>query len=105
MLDVAAHEGWLVTAISICNLVQMIVQGRWLHDSALLTLPHVEQQGLYVFRCSSSSHTVFVVSSSRCLVVVRPGNTTSHLVLLVSKQLLLYHPTYYTYQKQHYLHN
>lgn len=50
MLDVAANEGWLVTAISICNLVQMIVQGRWLHDSSLLTLPHVEQQHLYLFR-------------------------------------------------------
>ncbi|TMS11145.1 Activating signal cointegrator 1 complex subunit 3, partial [Larimichthys crocea] len=50
MLDVAASEGWLVTAISICNLVQMIVQGRWLHDSSLQTLPHVEQQDLYLFR-------------------------------------------------------
>ncbi|MED6256415.1 activating signal cointegrator 1 complex subunit [Ataeniobius toweri] len=50
MLDVAANEGWLVTALSICNLVQMIVQGRWLHDSSLLTLPHVEQQHLYLFR-------------------------------------------------------
>ncbi|XP_067458608.1 activating signal cointegrator 1 complex subunit 3 [Thunnus thynnus] len=50
MLDVAANEGWLVTALSICNLVQMIVQGRWLHDSSLLTLPHVEQQDLYLFR-------------------------------------------------------
>ncbi|XP_017269735.1 activating signal cointegrator 1 complex subunit 3 isoform X2 [Kryptolebias marmoratus] len=50
MLDVAANEGWLVTAISICNLVQMIVQGRWLHDSSLLTLPHVERHHLYLFR-------------------------------------------------------
>ncbi|KAF3691498.1 Activating signal cointegrator 1 complex subunit 3 [Channa argus] len=50
MLDVAANEGWLVTAITICNLVQMIVQGRWLHESSLLTLPHVEQQDLYLFR-------------------------------------------------------
>lgn len=50
MLDFAANEGWLVTAISICNLVQMIVQGRWLHDSSLLTLPHVEHQDLHLFR-------------------------------------------------------
>ncbi|KAM4632986.1 activating signal cointegrator 1 complex subunit 3 [Polymixia lowei] len=50
MLDVAANEGWLVTALSICNLVQMVVQGRWLHDSSLLTLPHIEQQDLYLFR-------------------------------------------------------
>ncbi|XP_061631426.1 activating signal cointegrator 1 complex subunit 3 isoform X1 [Phyllopteryx taeniolatus] len=50
LLDAAANEGWLVTALSICNLVQMIVQGRWLHDSSILTLPHLEQQDLYLVR-------------------------------------------------------
>ncbi|KAM9488100.1 activating signal cointegrator 1 complex subunit 3 [Clarias gariepinus] len=54
MLDVVANEGWLVSALSICNLVQMIVQARWLHDSSLLTLPHVDQRNLYLFRKSSS---------------------------------------------------
>ena len=54
MLDVAANEGWLVAAIGICNLVQMIVQGRWLHDSSLVTLPHVEQQDLFLFRYTAS---------------------------------------------------
>ncbi|GAA6079944.1 activating signal cointegrator 1 complex subunit 3, partial [Tachysurus ichikawai] len=55
MLDVAANEGWLISALSICNLVQMIVQARWLNDSSLLTLPHVDQQNLYLFRKWSSS--------------------------------------------------
>ncbi|NWZ14573.1 ASCC3 protein, partial [Agelaius phoeniceus] len=50
MLDVAAHHGWLVTALNITNLVQMVVQGRWIHDSSLLTLPNVELQHLYLFR-------------------------------------------------------
>lgn len=50
MLDVAAHHGWLVTALSITNLVQMVVQGRWIHDSSLLTLPNVELHHLYLFR-------------------------------------------------------
>uniref|UniRef100_A0A9J7XKW9 Activating signal cointegrator 1 complex subunit 3 n=1 Tax=Cyprinus carpio carpio TaxID=630221 RepID=A0A9J7XKW9_CYPCA len=50
MLDVVANEGWLVSALSICNLVQMIIQARWLHDSSLLTLPHFQKQDLYVFR-------------------------------------------------------
>lgn len=50
MLDVVANEGWLVSALGICNLVQMIVQARWLHDSSLLTLPHIDQQNLYLFR-------------------------------------------------------
>uniref|UniRef100_A0A672MCQ8 Activating signal cointegrator 1 complex subunit 3 n=1 Tax=Sinocyclocheilus grahami TaxID=75366 RepID=A0A672MCQ8_SINGR len=50
MLDVVANEGWLVSALSICNLVQMIIQARWLHDSSLLTLPQIQKQDLYVFR-------------------------------------------------------
>ncbi|XP_030091502.2 activating signal cointegrator 1 complex subunit 3 [Serinus canaria] len=50
MLDVAAHHGWLVTSLNITNLVQMVVQGRWIHDSSLLTLPNVELQHLYLFR-------------------------------------------------------
>lgn len=50
MLDVAAHHGWLVAALNITNLVQMVVQGRWIHDSSLLTLPNVELQHLYLFR-------------------------------------------------------
>nr|E7F8F4.2 RecName: Full=Activating signal cointegrator 1 complex subunit 3 [Danio rerio] len=54
MLDVVANEGWLVSALSLCNLVQMIIQARWLHDSSLLTLPHIQKQELYVFRRWSS---------------------------------------------------
>ncbi|NXK30981.1 ASCC3 protein, partial [Piprites chloris] len=50
MLDVAAHHGWLVTALNITTLMQMVVQGRWIHDSSLLTLPNIELQHLYLFR-------------------------------------------------------
>ncbi|KAK7886360.1 hypothetical protein WMY93_025981 [Mugilogobius chulae] len=50
MLDVCANEGWLVVSLSVCQLVQMIVQGRWLHDSSLLTLPHIDKHHLYLFR-------------------------------------------------------
>ncbi|NWU99063.1 ASCC3 protein, partial [Upupa epops] len=50
MLDVAAHHGWLVTALNITSLVQMVVQGRWIHDSSLLTLPNIEVQHLYLFQ-------------------------------------------------------
>ncbi|XP_057196381.1 activating signal cointegrator 1 complex subunit 3 isoform X2 [Triplophysa rosa] len=57
MLDVVANEGWLASVLSICNLVQMIVQARWLQDSSLLTLPHIEKQDLYVFRRWSSKGT------------------------------------------------
>ncbi|XP_073933923.1 activating signal cointegrator 1 complex subunit 3 isoform X2 [Castor canadensis] len=50
MLDVAANQGWLVTALNITNLVQMVIQGRWLKDSSLLTLPNIEQHHLHLFR-------------------------------------------------------
>ncbi|XP_042668501.1 activating signal cointegrator 1 complex subunit 3 [Centrocercus urophasianus] len=50
MLDVTAHHGWLVAALNITNLVQMIVQGRWVHDSSLLTVPNIEVQHLYLFQ-------------------------------------------------------
>uniref|UniRef100_A0A673JLY9 SEC63 domain-containing protein n=1 Tax=Sinocyclocheilus rhinocerous TaxID=307959 RepID=A0A673JLY9_9TELE len=53
MLDVVANEGWLVSVMSICSLVQMIIQARWLHDSSLLTLPHIQKQDLYHIRMIS----------------------------------------------------
>lgn len=65
MLDVVANEGWLVSALSICNLVQMIVQARWIHDSSLLTLPHVEQKNLYMFRYVTHVHLKASVNRNR----------------------------------------
>ncbi|XP_022375871.1 activating signal cointegrator 1 complex subunit 3 [Enhydra lutris kenyoni] len=50
MLDVAANQGWLVTALNITNLVQMVIQGRWLKDSSLLSVPNIEHHHLHVFR-------------------------------------------------------
>lgn len=50
MLDVAAHHGWLLTVLNITNLVQMVVQARWINDSGLLTVPNIEKNHLYLFR-------------------------------------------------------
>ncbi|KAG8582318.1 hypothetical protein GDO81_008009 [Engystomops pustulosus] len=50
MLDVAAHHGWLATVLNITNLVQMVVQARWIHESSLLTVPNIEKHHLYLFR-------------------------------------------------------
>ncbi|XP_078001399.1 activating signal cointegrator 1 complex subunit 3-like [Glandiceps talaboti] len=50
MLDVAADQGWLVTALRIMQLVQMILQSRWFQESTLLTLPHIEKHHLHCFR-------------------------------------------------------
>ncbi|KAK3097620.1 hypothetical protein FSP39_011463 [Pinctada imbricata] len=50
MLDVSADEGWLVTALRITQLVQMVVQGRWCHDNSLLTLPQITPYHLSCLR-------------------------------------------------------
>lgn len=46
MLDVAANDGWLATALRLAQLMQMVIQARWATDSSLLTLPHVEEEHL-----------------------------------------------------------
>ena len=42
MIDVSASEGWLGVTLRVMTLVQMCVQGRWVSDSSLLTLPYME---------------------------------------------------------------
>lgn len=49
MIDMAAEQGWLATALRLIQLMQMVVQARWLSDSPLTTLPHIEPQHLYLF--------------------------------------------------------
>lgn len=40
MIDMAADQGWLATALQLMTIVQMLVQARWHTDPSLLTLPH-----------------------------------------------------------------
>ena len=42
LVDISANEGWLGVALKVMHLIQMCVQGRWLSDSSLLTLPHFD---------------------------------------------------------------
>uniref|UniRef100_A0A8C4PYW3 SEC63 domain-containing protein n=1 Tax=Eptatretus burgeri TaxID=7764 RepID=A0A8C4PYW3_EPTBU len=50
MLDAAANCGWLVTALVVTQLVQMLVQARWVHDETLLTVPNVEKRHLALLK-------------------------------------------------------
>ncbi|GFR39799.1 hypothetical protein Agub_g285, partial [Astrephomene gubernaculifera] len=43
LIDLAAHGGWLDTALAAVNLNQSVTQGRWIDDSSLLMLPHLEE--------------------------------------------------------------
>lgn len=49
VLDISAENGWLNTSLSVLNLMQMCCQGRWIHDSDLLSLPHIETEHLTRF--------------------------------------------------------
>lgn len=49
VLDFCAEHGWLHSSLYIINLMQMACQGRWLSESDLLTMPHVETEHLSRF--------------------------------------------------------
>ena len=58
-MDVSADEGWLTTVLRTMLIVQMVIQGRWIHDCPLLTLPGIEKSHLSLFRAPDGS--------SRCI--------------------------------------
>merc|ERR1712111_71711 len=50
MIDVCAENGWLASTLRIIQLMQMVLQARWLKENPLLTLPHMEHHMLYLFQ-------------------------------------------------------
>lgn len=50
MIDICAEQAWLATVLRTQQLLQCIVQARWLDDPVVLTLPHVEEQNLSCFK-------------------------------------------------------
>ncbi|XP_046420627.1 activating signal cointegrator 1 complex subunit 3 [Neodiprion fabricii] len=49
MIDIVADRGWLGAALRLMQVLQMIIQARWVDESALLTLPHLEKEHLRLF--------------------------------------------------------
>ncbi|KAI8066325.1 Sec63 Brl domain-containing protein [Gongronella butleri] len=49
MIDIAADAGRLTTCLTIMNTLQCIKQARWMSESTLLNLPHIEQHMLQHF--------------------------------------------------------
>lgn len=49
MIDTVAERGWLTSTLRIMQLFQMIVQARWMDESAITTLPHIKKQDLHLF--------------------------------------------------------
>lgn len=50
MVDVCAEQGWLATTLRLQLLMQMVSQARWLKDSPLTILPHIEPTLLHLFQ-------------------------------------------------------
>lgn len=46
MIDVTSNSGWLSCTLRIVHIIQMIIQGQWLNQSDLLTVPHVNLSSL-----------------------------------------------------------
>ena len=40
LIDIAADKGYLTTVFNLCYIMQMIVQGMWIHDSQFKNIPH-----------------------------------------------------------------
>lgn len=49
MIDTLAEHGWLVSTLVIIQLLQMIIQARWIDESAIITLPHLNSEHLQLF--------------------------------------------------------
>lgn len=49
MIDAVADHGWLANTIMIMNILQMIVQARWIDESAITTLPCINSEHLELF--------------------------------------------------------
>jgi activating signal cointegrator complex subunit 3 len=54
MIDVSAERGWLAATLRTQQIMQMVIQARWVQDSPLLTLPHLEARHLLLFKKKGS---------------------------------------------------
>ncbi|OAD58452.1 Activating signal cointegrator 1 complex subunit 3 [Eufriesea mexicana] len=49
MIDTVAEQTWLASTLMIINLLQMIIQARWIDESAITTLPYINSEHLQLF--------------------------------------------------------
>jgi activating signal cointegrator complex subunit 3 len=67
MIDVCAERGWLATTLQTQLIMQMVIQARWVQDSSLLTLPHLEARDMRLFvGCRGNMQTLPSLRSLSC---------------------------------------
>lgn len=69
MLDITSNNGWLSASLKIIHILQMILQGCWLTDSCLATLPHVKMSD--VFRLTEALSEVLYVPRTFNLALLK----------------------------------
>lgn len=50
MIDITSNNGWLSCTIRIINIMQMLTQGHWLHESNILSIPHIKKPTLLALK-------------------------------------------------------
>lgn len=43
MVDISANNGWLGNTLKTIHLIQMLVQGQWIYEPDLFTIPHINK--------------------------------------------------------------
>lgn len=69
MIDITSNAGWLASTLRIINLMQMMVQGRWINEPDLLNIPKVTSASLPSFL--REIQTQFKDTTIDCLAKLR----------------------------------
>lgn len=97
MVDISADEGWLATTLRVMHIVQMCVQGRWISDASILTLPH-----LRVCHLISLKQVLEKSSLARILNVKELSSLSELLTLHQLDEKLINSAIFKTCEPQHY---
>lgn len=46
MVDIATNAGWLSCTLRVIHLIQMLIQGQWINEHELLTIPNINKSNL-----------------------------------------------------------
>lgn len=69
----SSNSGWLSCTLRIVHIIQMIIQGQWLNQSDLLTIPHVTRSSLssvrnaIVRQCHSTGYNISTLFGLRLM--------------------------------------
>ena len=93
LIDLCAHKALLAPCILTINLLQMIIQARWITDSDILTLPHITDDTYsqifqsYLCQLIDIKHETLTNLLKNHLTSVQIDNIYEHLIRLPQIEL------------------